>query len=42
MSTKVITPEIALELSKEAQKLRQEYHKRVLRMWDVSEFLYKR
>jgi len=38
----LITPKEALVLSEEADVLRREYHKRVLRMWDVSELLHKR
>jgi len=34
--SRVITPKEALVLSEEADALRREYHKRVLRMWDVS------
>lgn len=31
-----ITPQLAEELAKEGQKLREEYHKRLKKMWDVS------
>jgi hypothetical protein len=32
----LITPQLAEELAKEGQKLREEYRKRLKKMWDVN------